>query len=402
MPRQRLAVTTLALVSSMLLVVVGCTHAPSLTPASRNPRATRLVDSAWPSAWHDAQHTSRSSAVGPEVPVKQRVLPLPSSAVGPGGILYGEDDEGRPTAVDPSDGSTKWRLPDSLGGFSSVPGVLDNGASIFTSVDKGLKSRSYVFAVDDSGHELWRTWLGAGLVDLDGDQVNVSSPTVGADGTIYVSASLFDAKTPTSTVYALDPSTGEIKWTHSVAAASFRAPVLSTGGTIYAPDDRGHTLVALNQDGSKRWSIPARCDSSDPAVGTDGTIYLLVFTDTGSPTRMNLVAINPDGSQKWQFPTDAQGSVAIGPDGTLYVVGEALHAISSGGRPLWSVPVENFASAVVDGAGTVYVCDGDWLLAVNPDGSKKWRFNVGGSGDLRIGSDERVYVGGVVIGPAGG
>jgi outer membrane protein assembly factor BamB len=392
----RLVAMALALVCVLSLAGAGCAPSQRRAKSAKDGQPISLADSSWPSRWYDAQHTNRSAAVGPDVPAKTGVVAGPTSVVGPDGILYGDDG-----AVDPTDGATLWSPRNPLS-YPCVPAVLNNGTIIFAGVDKGLRSRAYAMAVDASGREIWRTWLGEGKwLDVAGDGVAVNGPTIGRDGTIYVSASAFGGDEPTGAVYALDPASGAIRWAFSVPSSSFRAPVLAPDGTIYAPDDGGHTLYALNAHGSKRWSIPAQCEATDPAVGSDGTVYLLVFSSVGgAATRMELEAISPDGTLKWKVPSDAQGSVAIGPDGTLYVVGEALHAVSSAGRELWSVPVANFTSAIVDGAETVYVCDGDQLVAMNPDGSQKWRIDVGGSGDLRIGPNETMYVGGTVIGPA--
>ena len=94
----------------------------------------------------------------------------------------------------------------------------------------------------------------------------MSSPAIGADGTIYVGS--VDKR-----LYAIDPN-GTLKWAYE------------TEGKI--------------------WTCPA--------IGSDGIIYV------GSEDE-RLYAINPDGSLKWKYRTGDRifSSVAIGPNSTLYV-----------------------------------------------------------------------------------
>src|SRR5438477_110381 len=83
-----------------------------------------------------------------------------------------------------------------------------------------------------------------------------------------------------------------------------------TDGTIYV--GAGSNLIAVNPDGSLKWSYPAAdwIDSS-PAIGPDGTIYVGSWDD-------NLYAVRPDGSEKWRFTADdnVSTSPAIAADGT--------------------------------------------------------------------------------------
>jgi outer membrane protein assembly factor BamB len=105
------------------------------------------------------------------------------------------------------------------------------------------------------------------------------------------------------------------------------------------PDGR---LLALNGDGSVKWSFPATGDtlgalSSSPALGggqsilfsaPDGFLYALDFT----------------GRQRWRYPTGASQAMV----------------------PLLPSPSVSAATYTVGSAGV--------LFAVNPDGTEKWRF----------------------------
>jgi len=90
------------------------------------------------------------------------------------------------------------------------------------------------------------------------------------------------------------------------------SPAIGADGTIYVGSDK---LYAINPNGTKKWAY-ATGDyiNSSPAIGADGKIYV------GSNDR-NLYAINPDGTQKWVIATGGPiaSSPAIGADGTVYV-----------------------------------------------------------------------------------
>ena len=74
------------------------------------------------------------------------------------------------------------------------------------------------------------------------------------------------------------------------------SPAIGADGTIYvgSGDDN---LYAVNPDGTQKWAFPTgNYIESSPAIGADGTIYVGSDDD-------NLYAINPDGTQKWAFAT---------------------------------------------------------------------------------------------------
>jgi hypothetical protein len=134
----------------------------------------------------------------------------------------------------------------------------------------------------------------------------VSSPTIGADGTIYVGSN--DGR-----LYALTPE-GKLKWKFETKGAVHSRPAVGADGTIYVGSWDQH-LYAINPDGSLKWAFPTRGKvNASPTIGPDGTIYV------GSWDQ-HLYAVNPDGSPKWAFPTgDAVlSTAAVAPDGTIYV-----------------------------------------------------------------------------------
>ena len=135
-------------------------------------------------------------------------------------------------------------------------------------------------------------------------------------------------------LYAINPD-GTQKWAFTTGYSIISSPSLGADGTIYvgSTDDK---LYAVNPDGTQKWAFATgnQISDSSPAIGADGTIYIGSLDD-------NLYAVNPDGTQKWTFPTgnSIYSSPAIGADGTIYIGSDdgKLYAITNGSTPLTAV-----------------------------------------------------------------
>lgn len=145
---------------------------------------------------------------------------------------------------------------------------------------------------------------------------------------------------------------------------------------------------------------------ASPVLAADGTIYIPAHD-------CDLYAINPDGTKKWQFDggepvyskewdtwSCAQSSPAVSKDGTIYYVTMAnwLIAVNPDGTEKWRYNVHLFknvwSSPTVAPDGTIYVGSenyppresgkeqeiGGTLYAINPDGTLKWKYDTGSSG----------------------
>ena len=210
-------------------------------------------------------------------------------------------------------------------------------------------------------------------------------PVIGSDGTVYM---------PSNTgLNALDPN-GTRKWVYTTTSSAIKTPVIGSDGTIYFGDGN-KWLFALNQDGTKKWSIQLPSVGAIPAIGPDGTIYF---------GTSNLSAINPDGTVKWDYPTGtiANGCPSIAPDGTIYIgsnSGKKLYALNPDGSLKWTFPSAGqiMGSAAIGSDGTVFFGSLDKnLTAVNPDGSLKWQYKNGTAsfyGSPTIGADGTIYIG---------
>jgi outer membrane protein assembly factor BamB len=254
-----------------------------------------------------------------------------------------------------------------------------------------------------------------------------TSPAVGADGTIYVGTDDYLRGTGGS-LCAINPD-GTLKWKFATAGGVRMSPAIATDGTIYfaAEDCGGGTslrrilshscLYALNPDGKVKWQFDTRDPlyASSPIVAADGTIY--IGNDGGA-----LFAINSDGTLKWKFGTgDAVGVPAIGRDGTIYVNSKdgKVYALEADSKLKWKFEIggKNFpASPSIGLDGTIYVGSyhmagagngEDYLYAIDPHGTQKWKFATGGvvMSAPALASDGTIYITGgrefYAISPAG-
>jgi outer membrane protein assembly factor BamB len=228
-----------------------------------------------------------------------------------------------------------------------------------------------------------------------------SSPSIGPDGRIY--AGTFDGQ-----VIIADSSGSYSKVeTGGYIAAS---PAIGSDGTVYIASISNlfNKLFALTPDGGVKWVFDmtpliltqpyqiATEQSSSPAIGPDGTIYI------GSMD-MNLYAVNPDGTTNWVFPLDSEtyASPAIGADGTVYLgtSGGMVFAIDPKGMAKWKAQVSSSfieTSAALSRDGTIYVGAGSGqVYALNPNGTPRWSYTITGGGcsaSPALASDGSIYV----------
>ncbi|HIJ57700.1 MAG TPA: PKD domain-containing protein [Deltaproteobacteria bacterium] len=145
--------------------------------------------------------------------------------------------------------------------------------------------------------------------DIIGDTQLVTSPAIGADGTIYLGAS-----TPKEEgLYAIN-SNGEILWSYQTDGPTYDIgnptidgnTVYSLGGHAFRNEEgeiesEGY-LYAFNLDGSLKLKVlfPDRSINGLLSIGPNGTIYFSSFIQSSPIPRVNLLtAINSDGTERW-------------------------------------------------------------------------------------------------------
>lgn len=155
------------------------------------------------------------------------------------------------------------------------------------------------------------------------------------------------------------PLLPDLAWRFNTAGFTYSSPTL-TGNALYVTSD--DQLLALNLDGSLRWSVTlseaVEIDGVDiqgivstPAVSDNGTIFV------GSLDGM-VYAVSANGAILWSFDTGEEvfSSPTIGPDGTVYVGSRSgsVYALNPDGTLRWSVSLlgEFFSTPALSADGS--------------------------------------------------
>ena len=208
---------------------------------------------------------------------------------------------------------------------------------------------------------------------ITGDGIG-SSPAIGSDGTIYVGS--FDNK-----VYAINPN-GTEKWSFITGGDIRSSPAIGADGTIYV-GSRDNKLYAIT-NGAEKWSFvtDGRVDSS-PAIGADGTIYVGKIGAAPGTNGDQLLAINPNGTEKWSIDFGFSGyfesNTAIGNDGLIYINinNGFFYAITTNSVAQWSnsIPCSR-AAPTIGNDNTVYFGDCAGQFQAIKNGLIKWSINI--------------------------
>lgn len=223
----------------------------------------------------------------------------------------------------------------------------------------------------------------------------ISSPAIGADGTVYIGSD--DAN-----LYAIDSGTGIMKWSYAMGAAVESSPLIGPDGTIYVGCDDGK-LYAINASTRLPQWTPFQTGAailSSPTI-SNGLIYF------GSNDAKVYALRATDGALIWTFQTSGQiSSPAIGLDGTVYVgsTDGNVYALdpNSGIKKSSFYTGTGFTSPAIGTDGTVYVgCNNGYCYALDPANlsTPKWSFLPPNSGYVypiysspTVGGDGTVYI----------
>ena len=256
-----------------------------------------------------------------------------------------------------------WDFPVPNGGTSNAmicnPAIGADGTVYF-----GTDNNNF-YALDGSTGALKWSFATGGQI--------WSGPCIAADGTVYFGS--YDQK-----VYAVDGTTGVLKWSFSTnGQIGYCSPVLGPDGTLYCCSDGG-TLYALNgSNGSVVWSRSVGSYARFTPVINNGVLYF----GANSGAMLALDALN--GNLVWSHQTTSyiSGSAAIGWDGTLYFGSGGDHKIyaldGTTGAEKWSFLTTDYAESApaLGPDGIVYVCDYSKLYALDSaTGQLLWSKNV--------------------------
>ena len=280
---------------------------------------------------------SNNSSAVPEAP-----------AIVSDGAVYFVTEEGV-HAVDAVTGARRW-LFETLKTESTAPGadvrrrtpsrpVLSDGVMFVTAWPFGganTPRKGFVYALEPvSGKPKW-------VSEIPGVFI---SEAVAANGRVFVSASdpsVTEFAARASILYALDVSTGVLKWTTRAPQGLGDTRVLAHGDRVLLTTDR--VVTALDPDSGRGvWTFGD--DQIRPGVGVDGRFLYLVSSKSSRRSRPTLSSLDlSTGAVRWALPVDA--TIATVQDGVVYVEGDRLRAIdAASGKELWSTKVDRRASA---------------------------------------------------------
>ncbi len=242
-----------------------------------------------------------------------------SPALGPDGTLYVIVDDNQTVQAYKND-KLLWNGTVSLSWPETFSGALRGDGTSFWSAQGEASALSA-----DGSRELWHVALGSGGGGLFGASGGKAAPALGPDGTVYVAV---DDTGTTVTAYALDPATGNAKWSAAGsgtgnggggfggfgASGGYSSPALTPEGGIVVGGPAGmHSFV----NGKEHWRFPCGAVYSSPAVGADSTVFF------GS-TDGNFYAVDANGKLRAKYNVGAavNSSPAIGGDGTIYVMAD--------------------------------------------------------------------------------
>lgn len=289
----------------------------------------------------------------------------------------GHAGSGQATTGVVGDPMVLWTAP-TAGPMVGAPAIVDGVAY----VADGLFAAGGLRAIDTAtGTELWN-------VALPGLPFG-SSPAV-ADGVAYVGD--LDGN-----VSAVDLAVREVTWTVRVADTVSSSPAVADGLVVVNADD---VVTALDPaTGEARWTFANGGDGgytleSSPAV-VDGTVFATSVGSDGDPSMWALDAAT--GEQRWSYSPPAPGlGTPVYDDGVVYAGGTgglvAVDAVT--GEERWTSAVGDVFSAPAVDAALLVVHTSRQLVAVDPaTGDERWRADTGGSWSTPTVVDDVVYVG---------
>lgn len=224
-------------------------------------------------------------------------------------------------------------MSDRLRSFPKNPLIVFLIFIYITNINSGC-SRKLV-AINPDGTEKWK-------YDTELECLNVVSPTIADDGTVYFVMGRSNSNTR---IYALSPD-GKEEWNLEVKGQVEHGPAIDCQGTLYIGTGEDHSVTgglskeiktgdssddfgilhAIDSKGREKWRFKTDAMvSSSPAIDAAGMIYFStgnLIVDEYSEDKGMLYALDPDGSQKWslKLPNLHRSSPVIGSDKTIYIV----------------------------------------------------------------------------------
>ena len=299
-------------------------------------------------------------------------------AVGSNGELYFFSGNGSFYAVNTS-GFKTWSIvlfkgPDYAFAYSS-PEITSEGSILLPFAIRGQSGGQFLDLFSQTGALMWsfRSQENVGAIPI---------PTLGANGTIYVSGYRM--------IYSLSPS-GNINWSRNVSLNIGYNATLAPQGVVYSAF--GGPVTEVSPSNVTLWSFDAvdrlgllYCCTA-MVVGQEGTVYGVglngggVNAPTNAPDAPAIVfALNRNGSLLWYDGiSNTAKSILTGSSGVIYLVGNSVTALSAdNGSEIWNYDIA--------GTSTIRPAPGpnDTLVVTSSLGGDGFVFDLGGPTGSRL------------------
>jgi outer membrane protein assembly factor BamB len=336
---------------------------------------------AWPMAGRCEDHRGRSPYVAKPSTVAKWSVPTglatgpitPGPAIAADGTIYFGSDDKNLYAVHPS-GDIAWKFS-ANDVVRATPAIGVDGTLYFGEGDFDTTVGTNIYAVNPDGTQRWAKNIGG---------QSASSPAIGPDGTVYIGSQ-------NAILYALDPATGEAKYSFPTDGWAHTSPTVGPDGDVYYGS--AYSLFRITPTGGNPWHLAWATEGSVVVVPS-GASFLL-YAGTGDDY---VRWVTPDGmvSSSMKLP-DSLSALAQAADGTLYGGDDtyALYAFDLAGNVKWSVPevaANQGSSPIVSADGVIYISDTAGLHAVSASGELIQTYGSNASSGAAIGADGTVYV----------
>jgi len=342
------------------------------------------MNSSWPMYCHDIHHTGQSpystiNTTGIEKwRYKFNYSVYSSIAISNDGTIYFGCNDLNFYALYPN-GTIKWKYYVGCT-IESCPAIDENGV-IYVGMSYPWDG---LYAFYPNGMLKWRYDTGSIW----------SSPAIGEDGVIYFGTQ-DGMNPPTGAINALYPN-GTLKWKYQTNHIVYSSPAIGNNGIIYCGSHDTYLYALYSNNGTLQWKFQTGdWIRTSPCIADNGTIYCVSLDNY-------LYAVYPNGTMKWRTNVGAGTSPTISQDGTIYAGYSNLYAINPiNGSVEWTFnpgPGRTIRGATpcnsVDGIIYFGTSDGGEIIAVNFNGSERWRKSIGMcESSPAIAEDGTMYIG---------
>ena len=240
-------------------------------------------------------------------------------------------------AIDVVSGEFKWVFAISQITYGGGALVAPDG-TIYQCVRNATINN--VYAINPNGTQKWAVKLDAAIGAF---------PALSADGVLY-------CLTNKSTLYALDASSGAIKWQQSRDGATGSAVAIDKAGNVYAGTSAA--IYSFKPNKEQNWKLEEVNVTEQATFALKDQVLYATLKNGG------LVAVDmTNGTKKWTYPTtkgDAYFPIAD-KNGNVYFTekgSQTVHAVNASGSKIWEKNVGNnlnYSGGALSTDGILYI-----------------------------------------------